>query len=104
MLVQFLQTRLYLGCRLPGPSIVGFSPIWDYWVSTTNHTGKIMKHAVVVTDRTKTTGSTIVEHCSCGPYLGCAISTYKALVTEYAAEIDACTHHVELICNNDGAG
>lgn len=63
-----------------------------------------MKHAVVVTDRTKTVGSTIVEICRCGPYLGAALATYKSLVEAYAPEIDACTHHVELICNNDGAG
>ena len=28
----------------------------------------------------------------------------KSLVEAYEVEINACTHHVELICNNDGAG
>jgi hypothetical protein len=60
-----------------------------------------MKHTVIVIDRTKTEGSTIVENCACGEYRNAAIATYEALVEEYAMEIDACTHHVELICNND---
>ena len=60
-----------------------------------------MRHTVIVIDRTKTDGSTIVEQAGCGRYVGAAIATYRSLVEEYEEEIAACTHHVELICNND---
>jgi hypothetical protein len=33
--------------------------------------------------------------------MSCALTTYKTLCEEYKHEIEACTHHVELICNND---